>query len=183
MSPNRFIQSAPAASSATLSTIPSRHSSPGTAHLCSFAAAVIIGTFILIKYTPLGRRIFAVGTATTHAAALSGISEKWIKIFAFTLTGFLVGVATLITSIAVFDNTGEVSELLIVTCVVVGGVSISGGSGTVVGVMLGVILLLMQKTVLINLKLADNASNWDKAIQGALILGAVLVDHLVEVVT
>ena len=45
------------------------------------------------------------------------------------------------------------------------------------GVMLGVVLLLMQKKVLIFLKLAANASNWDRAIQGALILGAVLVDH------
>jgi ribose/xylose/arabinose/galactoside ABC-type transport system permease subunit len=62
----------------------------------------------------------------------------------------------------------------------VGGVSISGGTGTVLGVVLGVVLLLMQKTVLIFLNFAANASNWDKAIQGALILSAVLVDHLAK---
>jgi ribose/xylose/arabinose/galactoside ABC-type transport system permease subunit len=144
------------------------------------AAAVIAATFILIKFTPVGRRIFAVGS-NPHAAALAGVSEKWIKIFAFSFTGLLVAVATVVTQVAVFDNgTGDGFELLVVTCVVVGGVSISGGTGTVLGVVLGVVLLLMQKTVLIFLNFAANASNWDKAIQGALILSAVLVDHLAK---
>jgi ribose/xylose/arabinose/galactoside ABC-type transport system permease subunit len=141
------------------------------------AAAVILATWALIKHTPIGRRIFAVGS-NAHAAALAGVSEVKTKLFAFALTGLLVGVATVVTEVAVFDNgAGEGFELLVVTCVVVGGVSISGGSGSLLGVMLGVVLLLMQKKVLIFLKLAANASNWDRAIQGALILGAVLVDH------
>ena len=139
---------------------------------------VILPTWGMIRYTPMGRRIYAVGS-NKQAALLAGISETWVKIFAFTLTGFLVAVAAVVTQVAVFDNgTGEGMELLVVTCVVVGGVSISGGVGSVIGVVLGVVLLMMQKTVLIFLKLSPNASNWDKAIQGALILIAVLVDHL-----
>ncbi|HEY4329680.1 MAG TPA: ABC transporter permease, partial [Phycisphaerae bacterium] len=159
------------------------HMMPESLHLMGrfsiwIAVAVVLLTFAMIKLTPIGRRIYAVGS-NSHAAALAGVSEKWVKIFAFSFTGFLVAVAAVVTQVAVFDNgTGDGMELLVVTCVVVGGVSISGGTGTVLGVMFGVVLLMMQKTVLIFLKLSENASNWDKAIQGALILGAVLVDHL-----
>jgi rhamnose transport system permease protein len=141
------------------------------------AALVLLAAFALLRYTPVGRRIFAVGS-NSHAAALAGLSEARLKIFCFAATGFLVGLATLLTPVAVFDSgTGDGFELLVVTCVVVGGVSINGGIGTVAGVALGVLLLQMQKTVLIFLKLGADASKWDKAIQGALILAAVLVDH------
>jgi ribose/xylose/arabinose/galactoside ABC-type transport system permease subunit len=141
-------------------------------------AAVVIGTWIMVKYTPIGRRIYAVGS-NTHAAGLSGISVTGVKIFVFTLTGLLVGVATIITQLAAFDSgIGYGLELLVVTCVVVGGVSISGGVGTVLGVFLGVVLLSIQKTFLIFLKLGPGWSNWDKAIQGGLILAAVLIDHV-----
>jgi ribose/xylose/arabinose/galactoside ABC-type transport system permease subunit len=122
--------------------------------------------------------VFAVGS-NPHAAQLAGLSVVWVKVFVFALTGLLVGVATVVTQLATFDNgVGAGMELLVVTCVVVGGVSISGGTGTVIGVVLGVLLLSIQKTVLIFLNLGAGAANWDRAIQGALILAAVLVDHV-----
>jgi ribose/xylose/arabinose/galactoside ABC-type transport system permease subunit len=141
-------------------------------------AATVVGTWLMVTYTPIGRRIYAVGSNTT-AASLSGLSVTGVKIFVFALTGFLVGVATIITQLATFDaGIGRGLELLVVTCVVVGGVSISGGQGTVLGVYLGVMLLTIQKTFLIFLKLGPGWSNWDKAIQGGLILAAVLIDHV-----
>jgi rhamnose transport system permease protein len=141
-------------------------------------AAVLAATWGLIRYTTVGRRIFAVGS-NPHAAGLAGLSVTRIKLFVFALAGFLVGIATFITPTGAIDNSISNSgfELLVVTCIVVGGVSISGGIGTVAGVFLGVLLLQMQQTVLIFLKLSQNASNWNRAIQGALILIAVLVDH------
>jgi rhamnose transport system permease protein len=141
-------------------------------------ALVVLATFLMLRYTPMGRRIFAVGS-NARAAALSGLSVTCVKIFAFALTGLLVGVATIITTLATFDaGIGNGVELLVVTCIVVGGVSISGGTGTVLGVFLGVLLLTIQKKVLIFLKLSQPWSVWDKAIQGGLILAAVLIDHL-----
>jgi ribose/xylose/arabinose/galactoside ABC-type transport system permease subunit len=141
-------------------------------------AGVVAATGILIVLTPVGRRIFAVGS-NPHAARLGGISVVWTKIFVFALTGFLVGVAVLVTRLAtVTSGLGSGLELLVVTCVVVGGVPISGGSGTLLGVMLGVALLSIQKPALIFLNWGTNAAYWEKAIQGALILAAVLVDHL-----
>ncbi|HVX86518.1 MAG TPA: ABC transporter permease [Phycisphaerae bacterium] len=137
-------------------------------------AATLVGTWGLIRFTPLGRRIYAVGS-NPHAATLSGVSVARIKLFTFALTGLLVGVATVVTTLGAYDNgIGTGFELLVVTCVVVGGVSISGGVGSVLGVFLGVLLLQIMKPVLI---FFGTGANWDKAIQGALILGAVLVDH------
>jgi ribose/xylose/arabinose/galactoside ABC-type transport system permease subunit len=140
-------------------------------------AAVLLGTWGMIKYTAIGRRIYAVGS-NAHAATLSGVSVARVKVFTFALTGFLVGVATLVTTLGSYPSgIGVGFELLVVTCVVVGGVSISGGVGTVLGIFLGVLLLSIQKPVLIFMKLGPGWSNWDKAIQGLLILAAVLVDH------
>jgi ribose/xylose/arabinose/galactoside ABC-type transport system permease subunit len=140
-------------------------------------AAVTLLTWLMIRYTPIGRRVYAVGS-NPHAAALSGLSVARVKIFTFALTGFLVAVATIITQQGKLNNAvGEGKELLVVTCIVVGGVSINGGIGTVLGVLLGALLLENQKTFLIFLNLGQGLSKWDKAIQGGLILIAVLIDH------
>lgn len=141
-------------------------------------AAVLLFSWALVRYTPIGRRIYAVGS-NTAAAALSGLSVTRIKIFTFAFTGLLVGVATVITQLAKLNSTiGQDRELLVITCIVVGGISINGGQGTVLGMFLGVLLLESQKTFLIFLNLGQGVSKWDKAIQGALILAAVLVDHV-----
>jgi len=75
---------------------------------------------------------------------------------------------------------GSGFELLVVTCVVVGGTSIKGGKGTIVGSLLGVLLLGTVRTDLIFLRLGEMSTYWERAIQGAFILAAVLVDHLVR---
>jgi ribose/xylose/arabinose/galactoside ABC-type transport system permease subunit len=139
---------------------------------------VVAATWILVRYTPIGRRIYAVGS-NSAAAALSGISVARVKIFAFTLTGLFVAIAAVITQVSKFNNgLGEGKELLVVTCIVVGGVSISGGTGTVIGVLLGTLLLQSQNKFLIFLDIGKDVPKWDKAIQGGLILAAVLIDHI-----
>ncbi len=143
-------------------------------------AVVALCAMFLAWRTALGRRIFAVGS-NPHAARLAGVSIVWTKIFVFTLSGFLVGIATLVTAtqLSVIEpGTGQSLALAVVTCVVVGGASISGGRGTIPGALLGVCLLGLVRGVLIFLKLGQHAIYWEHAIQGALILAAVLVDHL-----
>lgn len=143
-------------------------------------AVVILATVILVRETALGRRIYAVGS-NPAAARLAGVSERRIKLFVFTLTGFLTAVATLVSvpQLSVIDSgIGGGFELVVVTCVVVGGTSISGGRGTILGTLLGVLLLGTVGTVLIFMKLGVRATYWERAIQGGFILVAVLVDHL-----
>ena len=144
------------------------------------AAVVIGGCMILATRTPLGRRIYAVGS-NVQAARLAGLSPRRIKLFAFTLTGFLVAVAALVSvpKLSVIDpGIGKGWELFVITAVVVGGTSVSGGKGTLAGTVLGVLLLGIVGTVLIFLRLGDRATYWERAIQGGFILLAVLVDHL-----
>ena len=76
------------------------------------------------------------------------------------------------------DAPGKGLELLVVTCVVVGGTSISGGKGTIAGSVLAVLLLSSIGSVLLFLRLGENPTYWEQAIQGAFILAAVLADHL-----
>jgi ribose/xylose/arabinose/galactoside ABC-type transport system permease subunit len=147
------------------------------------AATLTIALFVLIMHqTPLGRRIYAVGS-NPNSARLAGISQARIKLAVFTISGLLTAVAAVVgvTQLGVIEQgVGVGFELLVVTCVVVGGTSISGGRGTIAGSVLGVLLLSMVGTVLIFLRLGPQATYWERAIQGAFILVAVLADHLVR---
>lgn len=147
------------------------------------ALIVIVFCIILARQTPLGRRIYAVGS-NPEAARLAGLSNRRIKIFVFALTGLLTGVATIIsvTRLSVIESgIGAGFELLVVTCVVVGGTSISGGRGNISGTLLGVLLLGMVGTVLIFLRLGEMSTYWERAVQGGFILLAVLADHVANI--
>lgn len=144
------------------------------------AVGVILLTDGLARWTPLGRRIYAVGS-NPHSAALVGISLRRTRMFAFTYAGLLTGVATLVSvpRLSVIESgIGVGFELLVVTCVVVGGTSISGGRGSVFGSVLGALLMGIVSTVLIFLRLGEMSTYWERAIQGGFILAAVLVDYV-----
>jgi len=134
----------------------------------------------LARETPTGRRIYAAGS-NPEAARLTGLSLTRLTLFVFTLTGFLTAVAAVVSvpRLSVIEpGVGQGFELLVVTCVVVGGTSISGGRGTVIGPVLAALLLGLVRPMLIFLRLGETAAYWERAIQGAFILAAVLADHL-----
>jgi ribose/xylose/arabinose/galactoside ABC-type transport system permease subunit len=146
------------------------------------AAAVILVTSLLISWTPLGRRLFAVGSSSS-AAHLAGLSERRLKLFAFAYTGFLTALATVVDVPRlpkIESGIGSEFELLVVTCVVVGGVSISGGRGRLSGVLLAVVLMTMVRPVLTFLDVGEAGEKWTKAIQGLFILLAVITDSVVS---
>lgn len=148
----------------------------------SVCGAVVVVTIsaLLLTRTALGRRIYAVGS-NLEAARIAGLPVRLIKLLTFVWTGVCVGVAVLVSApqLSVIDaGFGGGYELLVVTCVVVGGVAITGGVGSVGGVVMATLLMTMISTVLIFLKLGENATYWSRAIQGAFILGAILLDHV-----
>lgn len=146
------------------------------------AVFVVMVTAILLYRTPFGRRVYAVGS-NEEAAVYAGIPVRFVKLLTFLWTGALVGVAVLISApqLSVIDSGfGTGFELLVVTCVVVGGVAISGGVGSIGGVLAATLLISMISTVLIFLRLGENATYWSRAIQGVFILVAVLLDHVVR---
>ncbi len=146
------------------------------------AVLVAVLTYILTVRTPIGRRIYAVGNSP-RAALLAGVSNKRIRLFVFALTGFLAALASLVsaTQLGTVDSGyGIGKEMLVVTCVVVGGTSIRGGKGSVIGTIIGACLLCIVPTVLIFFKLGEMSTYWERGIQGAFILVAVLWDHILR---
>ena len=107
-----------------------------------------------------------------------GINTKRIVFGVFGLTGVLTGLAAVLNSVRfnqVPSNSGLGLELKVIAAVAVGGASITGGSATITGTVLGVVLLGCIGSALTFLGI--NAY-WEKAIQGAIILIAVAVDTL-----
>lgn len=151
--------------------------------LSLWTAITVIGiTAVLISLTPLGRRLYALGGSPT-AARMAGISETRLKLFVFSLTGFLTALATIVEVPRlpkIESGIGLEFELLVVTCVVVGGVSISGGRGKVAGVVLAVVLMSMVRPVLTFLDVGESGEKWTKAIQGLFILMAVVSDSVLS---
>jgi rhamnose transport system permease protein len=143
------------------------------------AAVVIAVTAWIIHRTPLGRRIYAIGSSP-QSAVMAGLSTASVKRFVFAYTGFLTALATIVDVPRlpqIEAGIGSELELLVVTCVVVGGVSISGGRGTLTGVTLAVVLMTVIRPMLTFLAVGESGEKWTKAIQGLFILLAVVADQ------
>jgi ribose transport system permease protein len=107
------------------------------------AAIVFVVAFVALRYSTFGRYLYAVG-ASEKAARLSGLRAERLKLVAFVVTGLLVGVAGMI--LASLMNAGQPTagrgfELTVIAAVILGGTSLSGGRGTLIGTLLGVLVL------------------------------------------
>jgi rhamnose transport system permease protein len=146
--------------------------------LCLAVTALILAVAAIgLRDLRMGRAIIATGS-NKAAAHMIGIDTKRIIFGVFALTGVLTGLAAVLNSVRfnqVPSNSGLGLELKVIAAVAVGGASITGGSATITGTVLGVVLLGCIGSALTFLGI--NAY-WEKAIQGAIILIAVAVDTL-----
>ena len=128
-----------------------------------------------MRYSATGRAFYAIG-GNAEAAVLSGISPRLTTVAVFAVHGLFVGIAAVLfaTQLSVIQSTVPPNlALTIITASVVGGVSILGGSGTVLGSTLAAILIAAIGSSLI---FVDVSPYWFRAVQGALILATVLAD-------
>jgi rhamnose transport system permease protein len=142
----------------------------------AFFGVLAIIFAVVLHATPLGRAIFAIGSSQ-EAAFFAGIRVKRIKFWLFVLSGMLSGFAgvlwTLRFSSARYDS-GVGMELFVVTAVLLGGVSIFGGRGTIAGVVLAVAVLGCLQTAMT----ADLVPAQDQSIVvGGLLLASVIVPN------
>jgi len=151
---------------------------PGThiPYSIAFFGVLAVVFAVVLHATPLGRSIFAIG-AGQEAAFFAGIRVKRIKFWLFVLSGMLSGLAgvlwTLRFASARYDA-GVGMELYVVTIVLLGGVSIFGGRGTIAGVVLAVAVLGCLQTALT----ADLVPAQDQNIVvGALLLASVIIPN------
>ena len=134
---------------------------------------------LVLRYTVFGRLFYAVGS-NAEAAATIGVRSRLTVFLAFALCGMLAGVAGVLWGInfgAIYANSASGQSLAVIAAVVVGGVSISGGSGTVVGAALGAVFLALINNALLLLLLPQE---WLQMIYGAVILLAVSTDALIQ---
>ena len=134
-------------------------------------AGAAVLTWWLLNRTLIGRAVYAIGGSLVIAERL-GYNLRTVHIFVFAYAGFLSGLAGIVhvssTRLAnPFDLVGN--ELDVIAAVILGGARITGGSGTVGGTLLGVVLVTLINNVLI---LAGVPSTWQKVIIGAFILVA-----------
>jgi len=137
-------------------------------------AASLIGT-LWMRYSGLGRAIYAVG-GNAEAARLSGINEQGVVLRVFIINGFMVSIASVLfaTKFNAIQSTVPAGiELQIITAAVVGGVSILGGTGTILGSSLAALFVVSIGSAL---TFARVSPYWIQTIQGALILITVLFD-------
>jgi ribose transport system substrate-binding protein len=136
-----------------------------------------IGMFVgdrLLRHLAYLRQVYFVGS-NEEAARLTGIRTAQVKTFAFALTGFLAALAGVIVTSrcnAVDPNAGLGAELRVIAAVIVGGASLSGGRGTILGSFLGLMLMQIITTGLVFVNVAPEAQQI--AVGLVLILAAVI---------
>lgn len=150
----------------------------GLPNLILFAVGVALAVAFFLTYTRRGRDIYTVGS-NPDAARFAGIRAERVVFSVYVLSGLLAGLAGVLWASrfeAAQTNTALGFELQTVAAPVVGGVNIFGGSGGVLGVILGAFLLGIIQNAL---TLVQISPFWQLAAQGLLILVAVVFDSVV----
>jgi rhamnose transport system permease protein len=147
----------------------------GLPNMVIIAILVAVIVYYFLNYTRTGRDIYAVGS-NPDAAQFAGIRKQRITFLVYLMSGLLCGLAAVLWASrfeSAQTNTALGFELQTVAASVVGGVSISGGVGTVPGVLLGALLLGIIQNSLTLIRISPF---WQLAAQGLLILIAVISD-------
>ena len=140
-----------------------------------FALVAIVG-WVLLNRTTFGRRTVAVG-GNPEAARLAGINVKWHTVLLYVLLGLCCGIAALLLVARTSTGSsthGQLYELDAIAAVVIGGTLLSGGRGTIVGTVLGVLIF----TTLTNIFVLNNRTfSEQQLLKGAIIVAAVLLQQ------
>jgi simple sugar transport system permease protein len=154
----------------------------GTQGLSIFVAILVVvalGTWLMMRYTMLGRGIFAIG-GDMEGAKRAGFNVRRIQYFIYCYVGFLAGImgiihVSLIRYAHPANIMGDNTLLRVIAAVILGGTSITGGRGTLSGTMLGVLLVVLVDRHLIMLGIPQE---WTEFFVGVVIVGGVLATHI-----
>jgi rhamnose transport system permease protein len=159
-----------------LISLKSFHSVPYLA--MAVAVVILIGAFYMRSFRS-GRELYAIGS-NPDAARLAGIPIGWRVFTVFVVSGGIAGIAGVLwgSYYGTLDSTaGTGYELQVISAVVVGGVAIFGGSGSVIGAALGALLL---QSIIAALYVLGISPFWIQAIAGAMLLGAITLDRVIQ---
>ncbi len=139
----------------------------------------IIAIGAALAWTPFGRSLYAIGNNET-GARFSGMPVLRNKLIIYTLSGFMSGLAGWVFVSRVSTTRSDMGngfELTAITAVVVGGTSIFGGSGTIIGTVLGLALIQLMKN---GLALSGAKGDSTTIVVGVVLILAVLVNALIQ---
>lgn len=139
--------------------------------------ALVVAGELLLRRTVFGRRLFATG-GNAEAAKVIGIDTRRVKVLAFVLSGTLAAVAGLLQDVTLGTgdpNVGSGWELTSIAAVVIGGTSLFGGRGTVIGTLVGLVTLQVISNGVVSLGLE---TNWQTIAVGVLMIVLVALDGL-----
>jgi ribose transport system permease protein len=149
----------------------------GVPWLVIIALAVIALSWYILRRTVLGLHIYAVG-ANAEAARLSGIKVWKILLFVYAASGLLAGVGAVMTSARLLAanglQLGQSYELDAIAAVILGGTSFVGGVGSIIGTLIGALIIAVLSNGLILVGMSDI---WQYIIKGLVIVGAVALDR------
>lgn len=139
--------------------------------------AVVAIAYVLLSRFKFGRHVYAVG-GNAQAARLSGIPVDRVQILAFVICGICAGIGGIIYWARLATGSslaGEAFELYAIAAVIIGGTSFSGGEGTVIGTLIGALIMGVLRYGLVMMEVGEQ---WQKIVFGTVIIGAVLFDSL-----
>jgi ribose transport system permease protein len=139
------------------------------------SVVVIVSAVIITQKTALGRYIYAIG-GNEHASKLSGININKVKLIVYSIAGVLAAVGGIMVTSRLDSaqpNAGISYELDSIAAVVIGGTSLSGGRGTIMGTVLGAIIIGVLNNGLVLLNVSPF---WQQVVKGGVILLAVIID-------
>lgn len=151
----------------------------GVNNLVVVAATTMACAWYFLNHTRTGRRLYAVGS-NPEAADVSGIPRRRLVALSYAIMGALSGLAGVLWVSKFASAQGDTAsgyEMSVIAACVLGGASVSGGSGKISGLVLGTVLLGMLNNAL---PLVDVSPFWQQLIQGLVILAAILVNVLVK---
>lgn len=140
-------------------------------------AVVLIVTGIIMNKTKIGRHIYAVG-GNAQAAKFSGIKVANVKFFVHAFSGLMAGLAGVVLASRMYSGqptAGDSAEMDAIAAVVVGGTSMSGGSGKIGGTIIGGLIIGVLNN---GLNLMNVNSFWQYVVKGTVILLAVFIDYI-----
>ncbi len=139
------------------------------------AVVVVFAATLISNKTALGRYIYAIG-GNENAAIVSGINSNKVKLIVYTLAGVLAAIGGIMVTSRLDSaqpNAGMSYELDAIAAVVIGGTSLSGGRGTIIGTVLGAVIIGVLNNGLV---LLDVSPFWQQVVKGMVILVAVMID-------
>lgn len=132
---------------------------------------------VAVRRTSLLKKVFYVGS-NEKAAVLSGIDSGNVKVWLYITTATMSAIAGILTvsrfGVATANN-GNGVDMLVLSAAVIGGTSLAGGAGTILGTVLGIIMLSIMSNALV---LFNISVNWQNFVSGAILLIAIVIDYL-----